>query len=291
MLFAIATAATEAAPAVKKQVAPFDHVRDSHEFHIFDHVHIHLPEPITKFHVILVLSAVLVGLLVMWVAKKIASGEPPKGRMWNFVETLLLFVRDKIARPSLGEHDADRYMPFLSTLFLFIFACNLFGMLPFMGSPTAHIYVTGALAIVAFFVIHTGGVIENGFGPYLKSFIPHIEVDNPLIKYGMIAMMAPLEYLTAFIRIIILAVRLFANMLAGHTVLFVILFFIQLVANPEYQIEISKGQGWMYWFVAPFSVILSTALSLLELFIAGLQAFIFTFLTAIFIGLAKHPPH
>lgn len=290
MLFAVA-AATAAVPTVKKQVAPFDHVRDSHEIHIFDTLHIHLPEPVTKFHVILVLSAVLVGAMVLWVARKIASGEPPKGRLWNSAETLLLFIRDKVARPSLGEHDADKYMPFLSTLFLFIFACNLFGMLPFMGSPTAHIYVTGALALVSFAVIHTSGIIENGFGHYLKSFIPHIEVDNPAIKYAMIGLMAPLEYLTAFIRVIILAVRLFANMLAGHTVLFVILFFIQLVANPEYQIDLAKGNGWMYWLVAPFSVVMSTALSLLELFIAGLQAFIFTFLTAIFIGLAKHPAH
>ena len=290
MLFAAAEAAHAAVE--KKQVAPFDHVRDSHEIHVFDNLHIHLPEPVTKFHLILALSALLVGVLVIWVANKIASGEPPKGRLWNLIESLLLFIRDKVARPSLGEHDADKYMPFLTTLFLFIFANNLFGMLPFLGSPTAHIYVTGALAFVSFLVIHTSGIIENGFGHYLKSFIPHIEVDNAAIKYGMIAMMAPLEYMTAFIRAIILAVRLFANMLAGHTVLFVILFFIQLVANPEYQIDIAKGnEGWMYWLVAPFSVLMVTALSLLELFIAGLQAFIFTFLTAIFISLAKHPAH
>jgi F-type H+-transporting ATPase subunit a len=100
-----------------------------------------------------------------------------------------------------------------------------------------------------------------------------------------------LEYVTAFIRVIILAVRLFANMLAGHTVLFMILFFIKLVADPAYQIDIVQGQGWMYWPVAVFSTLMVTALSLLEIFIAGLQAFIFTFLTAIFVGLAKHPPH
>ena len=101
--------------------------------------------------------------------------------------------------------------------------------------------------------------------------------------------MAVLEYATAFIRCGVLAVRLFANMLAGHTVLFMILFFIALVDNPAYKIPIAKD--WMYFGMMPFSVILVTALSLLELFIAGLQAFIFTFLTAVFIGLAKHPPH
>src|SRR5439155_8667089 len=113
---------------------------------------------------------------------------------------------------------------------------NLFGMIPFLPSPTAHIYVTGALALVVFVVIHTGGVMEHGVGKYLKTFIPHVEVDNPFIKWPLLVGMGVLEYLTAFIRVVILAVRLFANMLAGHTVLFMILFFIKLVADPVYQI-------------------------------------------------------
>ena len=160
-----------------------------------------------------------------------------------------------------------------------------------MGSPTAHIYVTGALALVSFVIIHTSGIKENGVGGYLKTFIPHIETESPFIKYPLMIGMAALEYLTAFIRAIILAVRLFANILAGHMALFIILFFIKLVADPAYQIAIAEGQDWMYWPVSLFSVVLVLGLSLLELFIAGLQAFIFTFLTAIFIGLAKHPPH
>jgi F-type H+-transporting ATPase subunit a len=115
-----------------------------------------------------------------------------------------------------------------------------------------------------------------------------MQIFGGTIKYGM----ALLEYATAFIRVGVLAVRLFANMLAGHTVLFIILFFIALVDNPTYQIRIAEGkEWWMYWCVMPFSILLNTALSMLELFIAGLQAFIFTFLTAVFIGLAKHPPH
>jgi F-type H+-transporting ATPase subunit a len=108
--------------------------------------------------------------------------------------------------------------------------------------------------------------------------------------------MAILEYMTAFIRAGVLAVRLFANMLAGHTVLFMILFFIALVSDPAYKIafvakQTEAVQGLMWFGMSVFSVSLVTALSLLEIFIAGLQAFIFTFLTAVFIGLAKHPPH
>jgi F-type H+-transporting ATPase subunit a len=288
MLFAAVTDAT-----VKKQLDPFSHVRDEPGFHIFDNLYIPLPEPLTKFIIVLFLSAVIVAVLMVWLANKVRSGETPKGRLWNLAEGMLFFIRDKIARPGIGEHDANKYVPFLASLFLFIFLMNLFGLLPFMGSPTAHIYVTGALAAVVFVVVHTSGIAEHGFGKYLKTFIPHIHLEGgaKIMAPFLIVGMAALEYLTAFIRVIVLAVRLFANMLAGHMALFIILFFIKLVDDPVYQISIAEGQDWMYWPVALFSTLLVIGLNLLELFIAGLQAFIFTFLTAIFIGLAKHPPH
>jgi F-type H+-transporting ATPase subunit a len=269
-----------------KKIDPFEHVVD-HGWEVGGF-------PL-KFIILMTVCAVGVGAALIWLGKKMKNGDPPTGKLWNLVESLLFFVRDKIARPGLGAHDADKYLPYLTTLFLFIFSMNLIGMIPFLGSPTAAITVTLALAVVSFLVIHISGIQSNGFGGYLKTFIPHIELEGgPVIqilgvaiKYGM----AVLEYATAFIRAGVLAVRLFANMLAGHTVLFMILFFIALVDNPDYQIPIAKGKDWMFFGIMPFSVLLVTALSLLELFIAGLQAFIFTFLTAVFIGLAKHPPH
>ena len=298
----LAIFASAAAPADgKKAIEPFEHVVDAEHFHIFETMGfgIHLPGKvgqfvyITKFPIILLLVAVIVGALVLWVANKIKSGEPPKGKLWNAVEALLFLVRDKIARPGIGVHDGDKYLPFLSTLFLFIFLCNLFGMIPFLPSPTAHIYVTGALALIVFGVTHVSGIRENGVGGYLKTFIPHIHLEGgkgmKIFGFVLQFSMAILEYMTAFIRVFVLAVRLFANMLAGHTVLFMVLFFIKLVADPDFKISIAED--WMYWPVSIFSVILVTLLSLLELFIAGLQAFVFTFLAAIFIGLAKHPAH
>jgi F-type H+-transporting ATPase subunit a len=288
MLLAAVTDAT-----VKKELDPFSHVRDSNEFHIFDNLHIHIPEPLTKFLIVLLLAGVIVAVLMIWVANKVRSGEPPRGRLWNLAEGALFFIRDKIARPAIGEHDANKYVPFLASLFLFIFLMNLLGLVPFLGSPTAHIYVTGALALVTFVVVHTAGIAQHGVGGYLKTFIPHIHLEGGarLMAPFLIVGMAALEYLTAFIRVIVLAVRLFANMLAGHMALFIILFFIKLVADPAYQIDAARGQEWMYWPVSIFSVVLVLGLTLLEVFIAGLQAFIFTFLSAIYIGLAKHPPH
>lgn len=287
------------------KVDPFSHVADNAHIAIFETAGlvIDLPEielPVvgkvpTKFLLLITICAFGVGAAMIWLGRKMKSGEPPRGYLWNMFESLLFFVRDKIARPGIGEHDADHYLPYLTTLFLFIFSMNLIGMIPFLASPTAAITVTGALALISFLVIHVSGVKENGFDGYLKTFIPHIHLEGgpamqimgKIIVFGM----AILEYATAFIRAGVLAVRLFANMLAGHTVLFMILFFISLVSDPAFQIEVAKGKDWMLFGVAPFSVLLVTALSLLELFIAGLQAFVFTFLTAVFIGLAKHPAH
>lgn len=282
-----------------KKIDPFSHVVDSDHIELLGGLEIHGLEyhgiPL-KFMLFIALCAVGVGGAMLWLAHKMKNGDPPRGKLWNLLEALLFFVRDKIAVPGIGEHDANKYLPYLTTLFLFIFAMNLLGMIPFMGSPTASLAVTGALALVSFFVIHISGIQEMGGVGYLKSFIPHIHIEGgPVMKLlgqAITVGIALLEYATAFIRATVLAVRLFANMLAGHTVLFMILMFIAMVANGSpYQIAFAEGKGWLYYLVTPFSVLLVTALSVLELFIAGLQAFIFTFLTAVFIGLAKHPAH
>lgn len=287
-----------------KKIDPFEHVVDSSHVEFFGGLQLQGLEygdgiPL-KFILFITTAAVVVGFAMLWLGSKMESGEPPKGKLWNLLESLLFFVRDKIVRPGVGEHDANKYLPYLTTLFLFIFAMNLLGMIPFLGSPTASLAVTAALALVSFAVIHVSGVAELGPGGYLKTFIPHIHIEGgagmqfmgKMITFGI----AILEYATAFIRCTVLAVRLFANMLAGHTVLFMILFFIALVSNPDYQIKFVAQQpeglqNVMWGATALFSVTLVTALSLLELFIAGLQAFIFTFLTSVFIGLAKHPAH
>lgn len=288
--------------ATKKAIDPFEHVVDSNHIPILETVglEVHGLEingiPL-KFMILMAASAAIVAITFVWLGKKMATGEPPTGKLWNLLESLLFFVRDKIVRPGVGEEDANKYLPYLATLFMFIFMMNLMGMLPFLGSPTASIMVTAPLAFISFMVIHASGISGNhGVGGYLKTFIPHIHIEGgPAMKFmGLVITIgiAILEYATAFIRATVLAVRLFANMLAGHTVLFMLLMFIALVSNGSpYQIAFAEGKDWLYWLVMPFSVVLVTLLSMLELFIAGLQAFIFTFLTAVFIGLAKHPAH
>src|SRR5438270_5899585 len=92
-----------------------------------------------KFILFITVSALVVGGGMIWLGQKMKNGEPPRGKLWNLCESLLFFVRDKIAIPGIGEHDARKYVPYLASLFLFIFLMNLMGMIPFLGSPTANI--------------------------------------------------------------------------------------------------------------------------------------------------------
>jgi len=259
---------------------PFEHVLDTDHWHFIGNLGWHLPAGLTKYTILMLIAAALILLIYVPISRWARTGEPPRGRFWNAFESLLTFIRDQVAKPYLHE-DADKYVPFLWTLFLFILFCNLLGMFPFGGSPTASMAVTLGLAIITFFVIHGAAVAKMGVGPYFKSYVPHIDVPFGM-GYFIVPLMVFIEWLGNFIKAFVLAVRLFANMFAGHTVLAVILMFIVMV----------KDQGWyLFWPVTFASVFMVIAVSLLELFVAFLQAFIFTFLTSLFMGSALHPQH
>lgn len=277
--------------------------------HVVDHP-LFSGAPVTKYQVLLVVAAVLVAALYIPLARRVATGEPVRGPLWNALEGLLIFIRDQVARPNIGSgHDhhefhtdaqehaeeareayvdpqhflADKYVPLLWTLFLFILACNLLGMVPFLGSPTADFSVTLVLAAIVFLVIHVSAVMRLGPGKYVMSFIPRLKGDNLVMSIFLSVLIVPLiaviEVLGAFIRGAVLAIRLFANIFAGHVALAVILAFALTASN-----SFSPGGG-----VA--AVLLGTALSVLELFVAFLQAFVFVLLTSIFLGMQLNPEH
>src|SRR5262249_17775962 len=153
---------------------PTEHVSDSNHWQIFDQIGggLSIPLPsfdlfghhfvITKFMWLELIAAVLAIGIFVPLCRMASNGRLPRGPWWNAFESLLTFIRDQVAKPTLGEHDADRYVPFLWTLFIFILFCNLLGMVPWMGSPTASISVTAALAVCSFFVIHGGGIAKMG---------------------------------------------------------------------------------------------------------------------------------
>jgi F-type H+-transporting ATPase subunit a len=257
---------------------------------------------ITKFMILEVIAALIILAIFVPLARRIRGGDLPRGWYWNFFESLLVFVRDQIARPSLDdphahahaghgheghhveEHTGDKFVPFLWTLFMFILLINLLGMIPFMGSPTASIWVTGGLALCSFVLMHGAGLAaRGGLMAYFASIWPPIDV--PYVGWLLSAFVFALELFGTAIKSGVLAVRLFANMFAGHMVLGMILLFIYTVGKIE-------PPAYGLWVgVSLASVFGVVALSLLELFVAFLQAYVFTFLTALFIGMNLHPEH
>jgi F-type H+-transporting ATPase subunit a len=276
-----------------------DHVKDAPEIHLtdtlFGGVHIPLPElnlfgyhfQVTKFMVLELLAAGLAAAIFIPLCRRAARGELPTGPFWNAFESLLTFIREQVAKPTLGDHDADGYVPFLWTLFVFILFCNLLGMFPFLGSPTASIWVTAGLAVCAFVMMHGAPIAKHGLIHYLKSTWPHVELGHNVFArvFGsvMSAWIWLIEMFGTVIKSFVLAVRLFANMFAGHMVLASLLLFIVMVGQ--------GGLGLLWGAVTVSSVVGVVALSLLELFVAFLQAYVFVFLTSLFMGMALHPEH
>ncbi len=258
-----------------------EHVNDGHAFEFPFHLEVELPTicglQITKFMVIEVLVGLILLLLFVPLARKIKTGEPVKGRFSNLLEVFLLFIRDQVARPSIG-HGADKFVPFLWTVFFFILGMNLFGMIPGFGSPTASISVTAVMAVIAFLAVILSGSFKLGPVKFWLSQVPHMD-----LPFGMGYILKPLlfviEVFGLCVKHFVLCIRLFANMFAGHLVLAVFTSFITAIST-----------GWFLWtLVTVPSLALAVAISLLELFVAFLQAYIFTFLMSLFIGMGRHP--
>jgi F-type H+-transporting ATPase subunit a len=229
---------------------------------------------ITKFMVLEVVAAGLLILFFCGLASYLRRNDHPKGKLWNTLEAMLLFIRDDVARPAIG-HGADKFLPFLWTIFFFVLLCNLLGMVPWMGSPTGALATTGALALCTFAMVVVGGVQAMGPIGFVKNQVPHM--DLPGYMFPLKIAIFFIEVLGLLIKHFVLAIRLLANMMAGHLVLAVIVAFI--------------AAAWSHpaiWGVAPASIVGAVALGLLELFVAFLQAYIFTFLSALFIGMAVH---
>ena len=232
---------------------------------------------ITKFMVLEGIVAVLLIGVFSVVATRIRYGGAPRGALTNLLEAMVVYIRDEIARPAIGRHDGDRFLPFLLTVFVFVVACNLFGLVPWAGSATGALATTGALALLTFGVVVGSGMVKLGPVKFWLAQVPHMDLPAPI---GIILkpMIFVIELLGLCIKHFILAMHLLANMMAGHLVLSVILAFI------------AASFGSMAWYaVTPVSVAGLVALSLLELLVAFIQAYIFTFLSALFIGMAVHP--
>jgi F-type H+-transporting ATPase subunit a len=231
----------------------------------------------TKFVVLELFTAILVAVLFVTLARKMKSGQPVRGRFWNMLEAAVIWVRDDIARPAIGSKDATRFLPLIWTFFFYILALNLIGMIPGLGAATGSISVTAAFALVVFFVVMKTGMQRMGVFGFIKAQAPHIDLAGPF-KYFLVLGIWGIEVFGLFIKHIVLAVRLFANMFAGHLVLAVFVAFIGVTWNT-----------WLAIGTVPAVIAMSLGLNLLELLVALIQAFVFAFLSALFIGAAIHP--
>ncbi|MBI3468124.1 MAG: F0F1 ATP synthase subunit A [Planctomycetes bacterium] len=270
--------------AAKVDLDPFPHVVDQAHLELYT---LHVPLPaidigslhfqITKFMVMEVVAAALCLIIFIPLARHLRRRPNAHGPLANFFEGMLVFLRDDVARSAIGHPDGDRFLPYLATAFVFILFCNLLGMIPFGASATSSLMVTGALALCTFLAIHGSGIKRMGPVGYFRAMVPPVpKAVWPLVFFS--------ELIGHVTKTLALAIRLFANMFAGHMVLFVILYLIVLFRTVS-------GSGLVGLAAAPLSVGLVVALSLLEIFVAFLQAFIFTFLSALFIGMAVHPHH
>lgn len=231
---------------------------------------------ISKFMILMLLVAGGILWAFSRLAKKVENGRPAHGKLWNLFETFLLFIRDEIARPAIGKHDADKFVPLLWTIFLFVLGCNLLGMLPWLGAPTGSFSVTMGLALVTFATVLVAGSIRFGVVGFWKNQVPSMGLPLPL-AIPIVPMLFLIEVLGLFIKHAVLGVRLLANMVAGHLVLLAIM-----------GLAIAAAGSGAFAITAPISIIGSALFSLLELFVAFLQAYVFTFLSALFIGSAVH---
>jgi len=237
-----------------------------HEWHLPLLPTIYLPSWLSLHAVMLILCAVfLIAIFGIFYRKR---DDVPRG-LTNFLESFILFVRDQVAIPNMGDDEGRRFTPLLCSLFFFILGLNVMGLIPIFSTATANISVTAGLAIVTLTFMIGGGIARNGVLGFIKTFMPSG------IPWPILIMLFPIEVVGMFIKPFALTIRLFANMLAGHVVLFSLI-----------------GLAVMFGIKGAVpGIAMATAIYLLEIFIALLQAYIFTILSAMFIGSFLHPAH
>ena len=276
-----------------------------------EHPLIHLPKvagidmSVTKHVLMLWIVAGLILLIVTAAVRRYLRQDRlvPSGFM-NALEFLVEYIRDEIVAPNVGKKWIGTWTPLLLTFFFFILGANLIGLVPIFevvhlvnhyvlhGAPdgflaqvthggttaTGNFNVTAGLAIITFFAIIIAGSKAHGFIKHWKNLVPHGV--NPIVTW---VLLIPIEILGMFVRPFALTMRLAANMTGGHIAILAILSFVFIFAQ---QFGPGAGLG-----VGVFSLVTAIAISVLEVIVVFVQAYVFTLLTAVFIGMAIHAHH
>jgi F-type H+-transporting ATPase subunit a len=243
--------------------------------HVFEHLAPHeglLGGLRTNTHLMMsLLASAFVVLVFVGLARRMKArgGAPSEGVLDNLLESFILFIRDEVVKPNMGPH-AEHYAPFLLTVFFFVLVSNLMGLIPAAAAGTSNISITAGLALVTFGYGALHGVRAQGMGHYVKNLAP------AGVPGFVLVILYPIEIVGLILKHGVLAVRLFFNMWAGHLVIGIIL------ALPALM-KVSAVTGPAY--------ALAAGITFLELFVAFLQAYVFTMLASIFIGAQVHPEH
>lgn len=245
------------------------HILDK-DFLKFQPVHIGsfaIDMSITNKVFMMMVSAVILIVILNLAARSNSKNKAPRG-FGNFIEMIVVFLRDEVVMPAVG-HGGERYLPFFFTMFFFILTANLLGLVPFMSTATGSVSITAGLAIITFVMMIAMGIKNNGAAGYFKGLIP------PGIPSFVLPIMIIVEFLGLLTKPFALCIRLFANMTAGHVV---ILALIGLI--------FTLGYG-----ATPVSIGFALFIYLLEILVGLLQAYIFTMLSALFVGMSIHQEH
>ena len=236
----------------------------------------------TKHVVMLLIAAALCCLVLVGAALSHRKHSHATGHPKGFaagIEAMVLYLRDEVALRNLGHH-GDRFVPFVLSLFFFILFANLLGLIPFGSTATGNISVTATLALITFIVVEIAGMRAQGAGYLNTVFYWNKDLALPL-RVLLFLIMTPVEILGKFTKPFALAIRLFANMTAGHIVVLALIgLFFGFVA-----------QGGVLAAAGVAPLLMAVAIMLLELFVAFLQAFIFSLLASVFIGQIREAHH
>lgn len=231
----------------------------------------------TKHVVFMILAALLVSISLIYAGAASRKQHASAGHSRGFagtMEAMALYLRNEVVLPNVGPH-GNAFVPFGLTVFFFILACNLFGLIPYGSTATGNIAVTATLAIVTMLVIEFAGIRANGLG-YLNTIF-YWNKDLPMaVRVLMFFVMSPVEMVGKLAKPFALMIRLFANMTAGHIVLLALIGLIF---------------AFQSWALAGVPVLMAVAISMLEIFVAFLQAYIFTLLACVFIGQMREAHH
>lgn len=229
-------------------------------------------------HVVMLWIAAALCLITLLVAarahkKQHAAGGHSKG-FANGIEAFVLYIRQEVVLPNVGHH-GEKYAPFILTLFFFILFANLLGLVPYGSTATGNIAVTGMLAIITFIFVEAVGMKTLGKG-YIKTIV-YWPSDQPFIMKALLSpILTPIELFGKFTKPLALAIRLFANMTAGHIVVLALIGLIFTFGT---------------YYIAPLPLLMAFAIMVLEVFIAFLQAYVFALLSSVFIGLIREGAH